>query len=52
MLSIVVQVLLGITVLMTAHYIVPGKFGTFEIFAELHQLVACSCSCRLLSTCM
>jgi cytochrome c oxidase assembly protein subunit 15 len=40
MLSIVVQVLLGITVLMTAHYIVPGKFGTFEIFAELHQLVA------------
>ncbi len=37
---IVLQVVLGITILLTAHFIVPGKFGTFETFAELHQLVA------------
>lgn len=34
------QVMLGIITVLTAPTIVPGKFGTFEILAELHQLVA------------
>lgn len=35
-----VQVLLGILTVISAPKIVPGKFGTFEILAELHQLFA------------
>jgi heme a synthase len=34
------QVLLGISTVLCSTMIVPGKFGTFEILAELHQLVA------------
>ena len=34
------QVTLGIATVLCAPMIVPGKFGTFEILAELHQLVA------------
>lgn len=35
-----VQVILGIFTVISAPAIVPGKFGTFEILAELHQLFA------------
>lgn len=34
------QVMLGIITVLSAPTIIPGKFGTFEILAELHQLVA------------
>jgi len=34
------QVLLGIATVLCSTMIVPGTFGTFEILAELHQLVA------------
>jgi cytochrome c oxidase assembly protein subunit 15 len=34
------QVVLGIVTVLSAPAIVPGKFGTFEILAELHQMVA------------
>jgi len=34
------QVLLGIAAVLCSPMIVPGKFGTFEMLAELHQLVA------------
>ncbi|MCW3122175.1 MAG: heme synthase [Flavipsychrobacter sp.] len=37
---VVAQVTLGIITVLSAPMIVPGKFGTFEILAELHQLVA------------
>lgn len=37
---VALQVTLGIVTVLTAPMIVPGKFGTFEILAELHQLVA------------
>jgi len=35
---IFVQVLLGILTVLSSTQIVPGKFGAFEILAELHQL--------------
>ena len=35
-----VQVILGIVTVISAPKIVPGKFGTFEVLAELHQLFA------------
>jgi len=35
-----VQVVLGIITVISAPKIVPGKFGTFEVLAELHQLFA------------
>jgi cytochrome c oxidase assembly protein subunit 15 len=35
-----VQVFLGIFTVLAAPQIVPGKFGMFEMLAELHQLVA------------
>ncbi len=34
------QVILGIVTVLSSPYIVPGKFGTFELLAETHQLVA------------
>jgi heme a synthase len=34
------QVTLGIVTVISAPTMVPGKFGTFEILAELHQMVA------------
>jgi heme a synthase len=34
------QVCLGIFTVLSAPLIVPGRFGTFEILAELHQMVA------------
>jgi len=34
------QVILGIVTVLCSPMIVPGKFGTFETLAELHQLVA------------
>ena len=34
------QIILGIVTVLSAPMIVPGKFGTFELLAELHQLVA------------
>jgi heme a synthase len=37
---VVTQVTLGIITVLLAPSIMPGKFGTFEILAELHQLVA------------
>ena len=37
---VLVQVTLGIITVLSAPMIIPGKFGTFEILAELHQLVA------------
>ena len=37
---VIVQVTLGIITVLCAPMIVLGKFGTFEILAELHQLVA------------
>lgn len=40
------QVTLGIITVLSAPMIVPGKFGTFEILAELHQMVA---MCLLIS---
>lgn len=36
---VLVQVILGITAVLTSPYIVPGKFGVFEWMAQLHQLV-------------
>jgi cytochrome c oxidase assembly protein subunit 15 len=39
-LLVMLQVTLGIITLLCAPMMVPGKFGTFEILAELHQLVA------------
>ena len=35
-----VQVILGIVTVISAPKIVPGKFGAFEVLAELHQLFA------------
>lgn len=35
-----VQVLLGVITVLTAPYMVHGKFGSFEMLAELHQMVA------------
>ena len=35
-----VQVILGIVTVISAPKITFGKFGTFEILAELHQLFA------------
>jgi len=40
MLLVATQVTLGIITVLCAPMMVPGKFGTFEILAELHQLVA------------
>jgi heme a synthase len=40
LLLVCTQVTLGIITVLCAPMIVPGKFGTFEILAELHQLVA------------
>ena len=37
---VLVQVLLGILTVLNSIHIVPNKFGIFESFAELHQLVA------------
>jgi cytochrome c oxidase assembly protein subunit 15 len=37
---VIVQVLLGIFAVLCAPMIRPGKFGTFEIIAESHQMVA------------
>jgi heme a synthase len=37
---VALQVTLGIITVLCAPMIVPGKFGTFETLAELHQLVA------------
>ena len=37
---VALQVTLGIITVLCATMIVPGKFGTFEIMAELHQMVA------------
>ena len=37
---VAIQVTLGIVTVLCAPMAVPGKFGTFEILAELHQLVA------------
>ena len=39
-LLVAVQVTLGIITILCAPMIKPGKFGTFEMMAELHQLVA------------
>ncbi len=39
---VIFQVLLGIFTVLSAPQIVPGHFGLFEMFAELHQLVAMS----------
>ncbi len=39
-LLVALQVTLGIITVLCAAMMVPGKFGTFEILAELHQLVA------------
>ena len=35
---VVSQVILGILTVLSSTQIVPGKFGTFEILAEMHQL--------------
>ncbi len=40
LLLVFVQVTLGIVTVLAAPMSVPGRFGTFEILAELHQLVA------------
>jgi cytochrome c oxidase assembly protein subunit 15 len=40
MILVAVQVTLGIITVMTARTMVVGKFGTFEVLAECHQLVA------------
>jgi len=40
LLLVALQVTLGIITVLCAPMIVPGKFGTFEILAELHQMVA------------
>lgn len=40
LLLVTVQVTLGIVTVLSAPMIVYGKFGTFEVLAELHQLVA------------
>lgn len=37
---VLLQITLGITTLLMAPTMVPGHFGTFEILAESHQLVA------------
>jgi cytochrome c oxidase assembly protein subunit 15 len=37
---VVLQVVLGVVTVLSAQLIKFGKFGTFEILAELHQLVA------------
>ncbi len=37
---VIIQVALGIAAVLCAPMMVLGKFGTFEILAELHQLVA------------
>lgn len=39
-LLVIIQVTLGIVTVLCAPMIVLGKFGTFEILAEFHQLVA------------
>jgi heme a synthase len=39
-LLVMLQVTLGIVTVLCSPMIVPGKFGTFETLAELHQLVA------------
>jgi cytochrome c oxidase assembly protein subunit 15 len=35
---VLLQVVLGISSLLTSRYIVPGKWGAFEWAAQLHQL--------------
>ena len=40
LLLVLAQVALGIVTVISAPSIVPGKFGTFEILAELHQMTA------------
>ncbi|MES2702828.1 MAG: COX15/CtaA family protein [Bacteroidota bacterium] len=40
MVLVLLQVVLGIYTVLSATAIVPGKFGRFEVLAELHQLVA------------
>jgi cytochrome c oxidase assembly protein subunit 15 len=40
LLLVALQVTLGIITVLSAPTMVPGKFGQFEILAELHQLVA------------
>lgn len=40
MLLVLLQVTLGVVTVISAPQMVPGKFGTFESLAELHQLVA------------
>lgn len=37
---VLIQVLLGICTVMVSLHIVPNKWGLFETFAEIHQLVA------------
>jgi cytochrome c oxidase assembly protein subunit 15 len=37
---IIIQLILGIAAVLTSLKIVPGKWGTFEWMAQLHQLVA------------
>jgi cytochrome c oxidase assembly protein subunit 15 len=37
---VLLQVLLGIVTVVSAPNIVFGKFGSYELLAELHQLVA------------
>lgn len=39
-LLVILQVLLGIVTVISAPKIIFGKFGTFELLAEIHQLVA------------
>jgi cytochrome c oxidase assembly protein subunit 15 len=39
-LLVALQVTLGIVTVLCAPKIIPGKFGTFEVLAESHQLVA------------
>ncbi len=40
LLLVLIQVTLGILALLSAPSMIPGKFGTFEIIAELHQMIA------------
>jgi cytochrome c oxidase assembly protein subunit 15 len=38
--AVIAQVALGVFAVVNAIHIQPGKFGTFELIAEAHQLVA------------
>lgn len=40
MVLVIGQVLLGVFTVISVRYIVKGRFGTYEILAQLHQLVA------------